>query len=341
MPDTVLVTGVSGFIAKHVALKLLEAGYDVRGTVRTERRADEVRKAIAEHGGDPHRLSFVVADLGSDDGWAEAAARCRFVQHIASPFPMKQPRNREALVPEARAGALRVLEAALDAGAERIVMTSSMVTMMYRPDRPAEIRVHEDDWSDPEWPAASAYIVSKIRAEHAAWQFMSDRDARDRLVTVNPGFVLGPLLDDVSGTSVDVIKLILEGAYPAVPPSAYPVVDVRDVADVQVAAMTAPVGGRRLMAAGETMTMPEMALALRAAFPERAGKIPTRVLPPFMVRLISVFDRSLKSVIPDIGTRPVARSGYVTDLTGVKFRPAEESVRAAGQSVIDRGLSKS
>jgi dihydroflavonol-4-reductase len=338
MADTVLVTGISGFIAKHVALKLLEAGYDVRGTVRSAGRADEVRAAVAEHGGDASRLSFVVADLGADEGWPEAVSGCRFVQHIASPFPMVQPRDREALVPAAKRGALRVLGAALDADAERIVMTSSMVAMMYRPDRPAEIRVSENDWSDPEWAPASAYIVSKIRAERAAWEFMKQQGAPERLVTVNPGFVLGPLLDDVSGTSVDVIKLILKGAYPAVPPSAYPVVDVRDVADVHVAAMTAEVGGRRLIAAGETMTMPEMARTLQKAFPERAKKIPTRALPPFMVKMMSVFDRSLKSVIPDIGTRPVAEAGYVTDLTGVKFRSAAESVRAAGQSVIDRGF---
>jgi dihydroflavonol-4-reductase len=339
MTDTVLVTGISGFIAKHVALALIRKGYDVRGTLRSKSRADEVRAAVANHGGDARRLSFIEADLGSDAGWAEAVRGCRYVQHVASPFPMAQPKDREALVPSARDGALRVLRAALDEGVERIVLTSSMVAMMYRPDRPAEVRVGEADWTDPEWGPLSAYIVSKTRAERAAWDFVAERRSRERLVVVNPGFVLGPPLDRTTGTSLDVVRLILTGKYPAVPPSAYPVVDVRDVADLHVAAMTAHVGGRRLIAAAETRTMREMAITLRAAFADRAGRIPTRELPGLLVRAMSLFDPALKSVVPDIGTRPVADAAYVGELTGVTFRPADEAVRAAAQSLINHRLA--
>jgi dihydroflavonol-4-reductase len=178
----------------------------------------------------------------------------------------------------------------------------------------------------------------KTRAERAAWNFMTECRLRERLVFVNPGFALGPLLDGASSTSLDVIKLILQGKYPAVPPSAYPVVDVRDLADLHVAAMTAPVGGRRLIAAGETRTMRDMALVLREAHPDRARKIPTRELPGLVVKGMSLFDRSLKSVVPDIGTRPVADAAYVTELTGVGFRPADDAVRAAAQSLIAQEL---
>lgn len=338
MADTVLVTGISGFIAKRVTLALLTQGYEVRGTLRSAGRAEEVRAAIAAAGGDISRLSFVVADLGSDEGWAEAVDNCRFVQHIASPFPLAPPRDREALVPAARDGALRVLEGALAAGVERIVMTSSMVAMMYRPGRPALVRVTEDDWTDPEWRATSAYVVSKTRAERAAWELVIGRGARERLVVVNPGFVLGPVHAGDSGASVDVIRLLMAGKYPALPPVSYPVVDVRDVADLHVAAMTAEVAGRRLIAAGGAMSMPEMARSLRAAFPERARKIPTRTLPAVLVRLLTLFDPSLKSVIPDLGTRPEPDSAYVTARTGIRFRPPEEAVLAAGRSLIDLGL---
>lgn len=141
MQEQVLVTGISGFIAKHIALKLLQTGYRVRGTLRTLAHANAVRRSLQIHGTDISGLSFVEADLGSDSGWAEAARDCAYVQHVASPFPMKQPRDRESLVPEARQGALRVLEAARAADVKRIVLTSSMVAMMYRANRPAQIKV--------------------------------------------------------------------------------------------------------------------------------------------------------------------------------------------------------
>jgi len=332
--DTVLVTGISGFIAKHVALELLRQGYAVRGTVRALGGADEVRRSLAAHGADVARLTCVAADLDRDVGWAEAVSGCRYVQHIASPFPLEVADDREALVPAARDGALRVLDAALTAGVERVVMTSSMVAMMYRPGRPAECSIHEGDWTDAEWAPLTPYIVSKTRAERAAWERMRTAGAEARLTSVNPGFVLGPLLDAKSSTSIDVVKMFLTGAYPALPPVAFPVVDVRDLATVQVCAMTLPAaGGRRLIAAGETITMRDMALALRAAFPARRRRIPRWVLPAGVVRFAGLFDRALRALRGDLGVTPIADSAYVTALTGVEFRPAAEAVVAAGRSL--------
>ncbi|MGD9603316.1 MAG: NAD-dependent epimerase/dehydratase family protein [Gammaproteobacteria bacterium] len=337
--DTVLVTGISGFIAKHVVLELLRQGCAVRGTVRSLAGADDVRRTLIAQGADVSRLGFVAADLDHDAGWAEAVAGCRYVQHIASPFPLEVVDDREALVPAARDGALRVLDAALQAGVERVVMTSSMVAMMYRPGRPAECRVTEGDWTDPEWAPLTPYIVSKTRAEQAAWARMRDAGASAGLTTVNPGFVLGPLLDAKSSTSIDVVKMFLTGAYPALPPVAFPVVDVRDLAAVQVRAMTAQeAGGRRLIAAGETITMREMAFALRAAFPARRRRIPQWVLPAGVVRFAGIFDRALRALRGDLGVTPIADSAYVTALTGVGFRPAAEAVVAAGRSLEAMGL---
>lgn len=156
MSDQVLITGISGFIAKHIARTLLLAGYGVRGTVRSLASAEAVRAALRTSRCDVSRLTFIEADLEDDKPWPAAADGCRFAIHVASPFPMKQPRDREALVPAARAGTIRVLDAALGAGAERVVMTSSMVAMMYRAERPRTITVREGDWTDPEWPSLSA-----------------------------------------------------------------------------------------------------------------------------------------------------------------------------------------
>lgn len=339
MGSTVLVTGIGGFIAKHVALELLAAGYNVRGTVRSPAAADSVRATLALHGADLERLSFVVASLEHERGWANAVAGCEFIQHVASPFPIKAPDDRESLVPAAREGTLRILRHGLNAGVSRIVATSSMVAMMYRADRAAEIIVRENDWSDPEWPGLSAYIVSKTRAERAAWEFLRAAAAESKLCTVNPGFVLGPLLDTRLGTSLEVIRLFMTGAYPAVPPVCLPVVDVRDLAAVHVRAMTAAdTGGRRLIAAGETISMGVMAVMLRNAFPNRARRIPTRVLPAFAVRVLGLFDRQLRALRSDLGVAPRADSAYVTALTGIGFRAARESVVAAGQSLIDYGV---
>lgn len=218
MADVVLVTGINGFIAKHVALALLKDGYRVRGTLRNPGAAPAVERTLASAGADVANLSFVVADLKTEDGWREAVEGCRYVQHLASPFPMQQPAARDALLAEARDGTVRVIEAALHAGVERIVQTSSIAAMMYRPDRPRGCTIGEEDWSDPDWSAATPYIISKTRAEAAAWELVRSRGTPARLAVVNPGFVLGPTLDESFGTSVGVIKLLLDGAYPAVPP---------------------------------------------------------------------------------------------------------------------------
>jgi nucleoside-diphosphate-sugar epimerase len=339
MNEQVLVTGISGFIAKHIALKLLQNGYNVRGTLRTPARADEVRKTLQVNGADISKLTFYEADLGSDSGWTEAARDCAYVQHVASPFPIKQPRDRESLVPEAGQGALRVLDAACGVDVKRIVFTSSMAAMMYRANRPKEITVTENDWTDPDWKPLSAYIVSKTRAEKAAWNWADEKGWRQLLTVVNPGFVLGPALDGKIGTSLEVIKLFMKGAYPAVPPAHYPVVDVRDLAELFVRAMTTQdAGGRRIIGAANTLSLAEMGRILRDAFPEYAKKIPTRTLPGFIVRFVANFDRALKSVIPDLGVIPVADNAYVIEMTGISFKPAEAAVRAAGHSLVEHSL---
>lgn len=342
MTETVVVTGVSGFIARYVALALLREGYSVRGTVRDAAKGEAVRKGLVPHepaAADPARLSFAAADLTRDDGWKDALRGARAVMHVASPFPMAQPSDRNALTPAARDGALRVIGAALDAGAERIVMTASMVTMMYRPNRPAEMKVGENDWTDLSWNKLSAYVVSKTEAEKAAWRFVEEKGAKARFTTIHPGFVLGPALDKDFGTSIELMRMIMTGAYPAMPPVAYPIVDVRDVADLHVAALKRPAtGGRRLIAANGALSMAELAAEVKKAEPEKARKAPTATLPGFLVSALSAFDRNLAAVIPDLGTRPAPDSAYVTDLTGVRFRSPGEAAAATARSLARLGV---
>jgi dihydroflavonol-4-reductase len=341
MNKTVLITGLSGFIAKHIALQLLVNQYRVRGTVRDITKGEKVKETLAQAGGDISKLELVQADLEKDDGWPAAVSGVDYVIHVASPFPLEQPEGRLDLVSPAREGTLRVLNAVRNHGTtvDRVVLTSSMVAMMYRANRPRDFVVQEDDWTDTEWEQATPYIISKTLAEKAAWQWAIENDTEKQLVVINPGFVLGPALDTKASTSIEVIKLLLNGAYPAVPPVYFPVVDVRDLADLHTAALTAEgVGGRRLIGSGDTLSMADMGTMLKQAFPERAKKAPTRTLPALLVRFLALFDRSMRTILADMNVVPQAENEYVTELTGIRFRPSREAVIATGQSLLELGI---
>ncbi len=335
----VLITGISGFIAKHTALCALKAGYHVRGTVRSLDKADAVITTLARYGGDVHNLEFIEADLLSDDGWEEAVKGVDYLLHLASPFPKVQPGDREALVGTARGGMLRAVKAALNANLKRVVVTSSIAAVMYRGGRPSELTCSAQDWSDPDWVGMSAYLVSKTRAEQALWQFAEEEGVRECITVLNPAFVAGPALDSTIGTSLELIKEILAGPYPALPKVSYPVVDVRDVAAAHIKAMTAPnAGGRRLMVSANTLSMLEMAKVLKAEFPARRWRIPGFEVPDAAIKALSLIDRKIKTIFPDMGARVTIDVQDAPEVLGLDFRSAEEAVRAAAHSLIDEGI---
>lgn len=336
MTDLVLVTGITGFIASHVAAILLQQGYAVRGTIRNETKGERLIEKLTAKGIDTSRLELVEANLEQDAGWKSAVKGCRYVQHIASPFPLEAPTNREALVPEARAGAMRVVEQALGEGVERVIMTSSMVAMMGQPGRGQHMLVKEDDWSDPDWRPLTAYPVSKTRAERAVWDYAKSQNVTERVTTICPGLVFGPDTYDNGGASLAIIKGLFTGKFPVMPRIAYPIIDVRDCASLHVKAMTSPkVGGRRLMAASNTLWISEISALLRKGYPK--AKLPTRELANWMTKIAGIFDQSVKSISPDVGTFHQADATYVSSLTGVIPRPAQDAVLAAAASLIENG----
>ena len=241
--EMVLVTGGSGFVGSHCILTLLNAGYRVRTTVRSLAKEPEVRRMLATAGADPgEELSFVAADLGSDDGWPQAVAGCRYVLHVASPFPGRQPKDENDLIVPAREGALRVLRAARDAGVKRLVLTSSFAAIGY--GTPAKDTPYtEADWTDPTG-RVSAYVKSKTLAERAAWDFI-DREGGDlELAVVNPVGILGPVLGRNLSTSIELVRRLLSGSLPGLPKTSFGLVDVRDVADLHLRAMVDPAASR-------------------------------------------------------------------------------------------------
>lgn len=336
----VLVTGASGFIAKHCIAELLRNDFSVKGTLRDMRRADAVRASVARAGADASGVEFVSADLLNDDGWPQAMQGCTYVLHVASPFPLQEPRNPDDLIRPAREGALRVLKAATQAGIKRVVMTSSVVAITLPwPEAPQGHVFTEADWTNPERPDITTYIVSKTLAERAAWDFVKGEPRAPELAAVNPAIVLGPATDTDISSSHEVIKLMAKGAYPAAPKVGFPISDVRDVAATHVLAMTTPgAAGKRFLTANGFMRLIEVGRLVADALPDLKDEVPSRELPDWVVRLVALFDRRLKAVIPDLGhPRPISNA-QAQRVLGQTFRSAPEAVKSAALSLRELGV---
>ena len=331
--DLVLLTGVSGFIAKHVALKLLNAGYSVRGTLRRMDRAEEVRAALApyltEHAG---VLTFVQADLESDAGWAEAMAGVSALVHTASPFPIAQPKDPATVIRPAVEGTERVLKAAASAGVTRVILTSSTVAVLNeaKPDTLQD----EADWCDIHLPSTTPYAKSKTLAERTAWEIAKARGLK--LTTINPGLVLGPPLDEHYGSSLGLVERFLKGRDPMLPPMGIPVVDVRDVAEMHLRALQRPeTEGRRYLASSGSMAFVDMGRTLKAAYPTR--RIPTREAPKAIVRLLSVFDASIKSILPKLGHLERVSNARAVKEMGMEFIAPKAALLASADWLVKHG----
>lgn len=337
---TVLVTGASGFIAQHTMLRLLADGYRVRGTVRSAPRADDARAVIAEQHADTARVEIVTADLLSDDGWGEAVRGCRFVLHVASPVPSRPVRNADDLIAPARDGALRVLSAAADAGVERVVLTSSVAAVVYGHARDGSRTYDEHDWSRL-ITGVGAYVQSKTIAERAAWDHVaaSSADNRIELVAVNPGMVFGPVLGPEFSTSGEIVRKLMRRELPGCPDVGWAPVDVRDVADAHVAAMTTPAAaGKRFVVAIEHASLREIAVILDRAYRGRGYRIRTNPIPGWLLRMVSVWDRTARLAVHDLGKRQDVSSLRARQLLGWRPRPLDEMIIAMADSMIVHGV---
>lgn len=339
----VLVTGGSGFVGAHTIVQLLAQGYRVRTTLRSPAREAEVRAMVARGGAaSDGALSFAVADLTRDEGWAEAVAGCEFVLHVASPFPPAAPAHEDELIVPARDGTLRVLRAARDAGVRRAVLTSSFAAVGYTP-KPAGVAYTEEDWTDPDEPGIGAYVKSKTVAERAAWEFTNREGGSLELAVINPTGIYGPVLGPDYASSIAMVHRLLTGAMPVLPRLFFGVVDVRDVAALHLLAMTSPAaaGQRFLAVAGEQYGLPAMARLLRDRLGPRAARVPTRVLPDWAVRLGARFSPSLRAVAPQVGRRKTISNDKARRVLGWTPRSNEEAVLASAESLLDLGLDPS
>jgi len=301
----VLVTGGSGYIGAHCVLALLDAGFTVRTTVRTPARAADVRAQLRAGGqNDPgDRLSFAIADLTADDGWAEAVDGCEYVLHVASPFPTGEPKDEDELIVPAREGTLRVLRAARDGGVRRVVLTSSFAAIGYG-HAPTDRAFTEEDWTELDSGFhVGAYARSKTIAERAAWDFIADEGEGLELATVNPVGVLGPVLGTDYSSSVRLVKAVADGRLPRLPRVTFGVVDVRDVAALHLLAMSRPeaAGERFIAISGDVIGAQELALLIRGHLGPSGKRINTKPMPDWVLRMLAPFSRTVRSGAADVG----------------------------------------
>jgi dihydroflavonol-4-reductase len=332
MTQSVLLTGISGYIGLHCAAEALRAGYRVRGTVRNASKQQQVRDTLTAAEVDTTHLEFAVTDLTQDDGWNAAAEGCTFVLHVASPFTIANPKSEDDMIGPAVDGTLRVLRAARTAGVKRVVLTSSTLAMMGSMKTGT---FGPDNWTDVDAPSVNTYTKSKTLAEKAAWDLIAE-DAGENameLVTINPGGVFGPPLgENISGQSMTMFEQMLRGKVPMVPRMAFPMVDVRDVATLHVRAMTEPsAAGQRLIAAtAEPNGFITAAQILNDAGYEGPS---TRVAPNFLLRFIALFDREAQGMTGMLGMNLSADNSKTRALFDWTPRPFKQSVLDTAEKV--------
>lgn len=324
--QVVLVTGVSGYVGHHCAAELLRQGYTVRGTLRSLAKGDMIRAAVAKVSDRIEALSFCEADLLDDAGWAEAMEGCDAVLHVASPFIMGEPKDPNELIRPALEGTERVLRFAKEAGVSRVVLTSSTVAISSDMERGT---AGPGDWANPD--KVGSYAKSKILAERAAWAFAEANDLD--LVVINPGGVMGPTLTgQATGTSTGMIADMIRGKMPAIPDIALGMVDVRDVARVHVAALSADgaVGKRFVLASEEPIPMIHIAKTLKAA---GYGNVSTRRAPTFLLRLAAPFSRDVRGMVTFLGRRVRMDASETREVLGWEPTAIETSLRDMAESI--------
>lgn len=341
--ETVLVTGGTGFVGMYCLLQLLQKGYAVKTTLRSLSKKEEVLETLRANGcTSPSDLAFVAADLTSDANWAEAVKGCTYVLHVASPVLFTAAKDEAEQLKPAVEGTLRVLRAAHHAGVKRVVLTSSFgaVGFSHTDGRTATT---ETDWTDPALKGLSTYEKSKGLAERAAWQFIANEGNGLELSVINPVAILGPSLGTHVSGSFGILQHLLDGSMKAVPNIALNIVDVRDVADLHLRAMSAPgANGQRFIASADgQISMPEIARLLRENFPEATPQVPTRTVPDWVIRMAALVNTQAKTAAMFLNVnRNVSNAKAREILNWTPIANNQEAVLAAMRSLIQYDIIK-
>ncbi|MBZ4192611.1 SDR family oxidoreductase [Niabella beijingensis] len=337
----ILLTGITGFLGAHTAIRLLNKGYAVVGTLRNSERINSIREVIGRHTANSSRLSFAEADLNDGAIWPRLTKNIDYVQHIASPFPRTLPKHESDLLLPAKEGTLHILKAAAANNVKRVVMVSSLAAVIYGKSKSDLDKVfNEKDWTDETCKKdTTPYIRSKAITEKAAWDFIRQNNSGLELTTILPGAILGSVLESDFGTSANIVIKILDGSSPALPKIGFDIVDVRSVADLLIKAMEMPqAAGKRYIASSGYLTFKEIAFILKREYPGR--KIATAELPNFATRLFSIVETSLKPILMDLGVKRKTDISKAEKELGWYPLSPQEAVTTCAKSVFDNGIVK-
>lgn len=337
--DLILVTGASGFVGKWCVVKLLEKGYRVRGTVRSDAKAKQVRDTVTALLGTEvaGRLDLVHADILADTGWPEALAGVAAVMHVATVIRGDEPRDQALVIRPALEGTERILRETLKAGIKRLILTSSIATVGYGHGQTSGTRTYDETYftnlENMRW--TWAYCIGKTKAERLAWDFAKAQGLQ--LTTIHPGAIIGPALDEDASISVGMVSGLLDNSTPALPSNGFSIIDVRDVADMHVAALEKPESiGQRYLATAEYMPFPEVAKVVQELYPDR--KIVQRPAPDWIIRLVAMFGGPARQIINDIGNVKIFDGRKGEAMMGHPYIGARQSIKDTAESVIKFGL---
>ncbi|KKK11994.1 hypothetical protein P175DRAFT_0501510 [Aspergillus ochraceoroseus IBT 24754] len=341
----VLVTGGSGFVGSYCIIALVNHGYQVRTTIRNVSKSPAVVESLKNGGlsdADLERVSFVAADLSKDKGWDKAVEGCTYVLHVASPLPTEEPKDENEVIIPARDGTLRVLKAARRAGVKRVVLTSAFNAIGYgHPQMKKPFT--EEYWSDIENTKQSAYVKSKVIAERAAWAYVkSDEGAGLELTSVNPVAIFGPVLGKDLPGSIHLIQRLMNGEMPGSPQLYMSIVDVRDVAELEVLAMTSPAakGERFLAVSPPGSMMNEYAVIIKKRLPQYSQKLSVKSLPNMLMRFMALFNKQIAGFVSELGKEKPSSNDKAVRLLGWKPRDREETMVATAETLVKYGFVK-
>jgi dihydroflavonol-4-reductase len=335
----ICITGVSGFLGIHMALEGLKKGYQIVGTVRSEEKAKETIDTLSTflREEELNNLSFAYTNLLKPEGWDEALKNCDAVIHVASPFIIEVPKHEDDLILPARNGVKHVFEAALKNNIQRIIQTSSIVSIVYGHGNNKN-DFNETDWTNVDSKMASAYTKSKTLAEKDVWMYAKN-NAQLKVTTINPGFVLGPILGKDPGTSAAIILKMMKGEYPGVPKLGFPTVDVRDVVNLHYLALENDKAvGQRYAAVSESVWFKELANYVLEARPEFSKKVKPFEMPNWFVNIYSIFEKSTRMILPELGFKANISNEKAKSELGFNPRPVKEAVKATADSCVENKL---